>query len=531
MNKLHIVAADGIKGSGLDHLRKVFGEDAIEVRGKYSPEELIEKIGDIDALLIRSGTTVPREAIEKAGSRLKVIGRAGVGTDNIDKVAATEKGIVVMNTPFGNTTSAAEQAIALIFATARNTARADRFMQENKWAKKELVGVEVIDKTLGLIGMGKIGSHVAKVMSAAGMNVIAYDPFLSQERAKQMGVTLVELEELKKQADFISLHTPLTDKTRGMLNKEFMLGLKKGVRIVNCARGGIIDEAALAELVESGHIAGAALDVFEKEPVTEGPVFGVKNILLTPHLGASTDEAEERCGLQMAQQVEAYFNEGDIINAVNLDITREKELANYVDLAKKLGKICTTIVRGAPVKIEVACSGPVFEGKDTGEIAAGAVIGMLNSFIFEPDGVNLVNAKHLAKERGIDIAETEATGCGVYQNRVDVIVSSADVSCRVGGTLAGTNICRLIAVDDADMDVHLGKHLLLLRYPDQPGYVGKFGTIIANYEINIENMEVGCLESRKRASMVIGLGEAASDKLIDELLAVDGVEKAFYVSL
>ena len=198
MNKLHIVAADGIKGSGLDHLRKVFGEDAIEVRGKYSPEELIEKIGDIDALLIRSGTTVPREAIEKAGSRLKVIGRAGVGTDNIDKVAATEKGIVVMNTPFGNTTSAAEQAIALIFATARNTARADRFMQENKWAKKELVGVEVIDKTLGLIGMGKIGSHVAKVMSAAGMNVIAYDPFLSQERAKQMGVTLVELEELKK---------------------------------------------------------------------------------------------------------------------------------------------------------------------------------------------------------------------------------------------------------------------------------------------------------------------------------------------
>ncbi len=531
MSKLHIVAADGIKGSGLDHLKKVFGEDAIEVRGKYSPEELIEKIGDIDALLIRSGTTVTREAIEKAGSRLKLIGRAGVGTDNIDKVAATEKGIVVMNTPFGNTTSAAEQAIALIFATARNTARADRLMQEGKWAKKELVGVEVIEKTLGLIGMGKIGSHVAKVMTAAGMNVIAYDPFLSPERAKQMGVTLVELDQLKKDADFISLHTPLTDKTRGMLNREFLEGLKKGVRIINCARGGIIDEAALADLVKSGHIAGAALDVFEKEPVTEGPIFGVKNILLTPHLGASTDEAEERCGLQMAQQVEAYFNEGDIINAVNLDITREKELASYVDLAKKLGKICSTLVRGAPVKIEVACSGAVFEGKDTGEVAAGAVIGMLNSFIFEPDGVNLVNAKHLAKERGIDIAETESQGCGVYQNRVDVIITSDEVSCKVGGTLGGTGICRLIAVDDADMDVRIGNHLLLLRYPDQPGYVGKFGTIVANHGINIEHMEVGCLESRKRASMVIGLGEAASDALIEELLAVDGVEKAFYVSL
>ncbi len=531
MSKLHIVAADGIKGSGLDHLKKTFGEDAIEVRGKYSPEELLEKIGDIDALLIRSGTTVPREAIEKAGSRLKLIGRAGVGTDNIDKVAATEKGIVVMNTPFGNTTSAAEQAIALIFATARNTARADRTMQEGKWAKKDLVGVEVVDKNLGLIGMGKIGSHVAKVMGAAGMNVLAYDPFLSQERAKQMGVTLVDLDVLKKEADFISLHTPLTDQTRGMLSKEFMLGLKKGVRIVNCARGGIIDEAALAELVESGHIAGAALDVFEKEPVTEGPAFGVKNILLTPHLGASTDEAEERCGLQMAEQVAAYFNEGDIINAVNLDITREKELAGYVELAKKLGKICTTLVRGAPVKIEVACAGPIFDGKDTGEVAAGAVIGMLNSFIFEPEGINLVNAKHLAKERGIDIAETEATGCGVYQNRIDVIVSSDEVSCKVGGTIAGMDINRLISVDDADMDVRLGKHLLLLRYPDLPGYVGKFGTIIANHGINIENMEVGCLESRKRASMVIGLGEAATDKLLEELLAVDGVEKAFSVSL
>lgn len=531
MADLHIVAADGIKGSGLDMLKEAFGEDAVEVRSKYSPEELLEKIEDIDALLIRSGTTVPREAIEKAAAkgRLKVIGRAGVGTDNIDKVASTEKGIVVMNTPFGNTTSAAEQAIALIFACARNTARADRLMQEGNWAKKQLVGCEVIGKTLGLIGMGKIGSHVSKVMSAAGMEVIAYDPFLSEERAKQMGVELVDLDGICARADFVSLHTPLTDQTRNMLNREFMSKMKKGVRIVNCARGGIIDEEALADLVKEGHVAGAALDVFAKEPCTEGPLFGVENILLTPHLGAATEEAEERCGSQMAEQVIKFFKEGAIINAVNLDITREKELASYVELAKKLGRIGATLLRGAPVKIEVSCAGSVFEGKDIGEVVSGAVIGMLSTF--GPEDVNIVNAMHLAKERGINIAQTEAAGCGVYQNRVDVIVKSADGTCVVGGTVSGEDIYRLVSIDDAMMDVRLNKHILLLRYPDQPGYVGKFGTIVANHGINIENMEVGCLESRKRASMVIGLGEAASDKLLEELLAVDGVEKAFYVSL
>lgn len=529
MSGLKIVAADGIKGSGLQMLIDAFGADAVEVRGKFSAEELCDKISGMDALLIRSGTTVTREAIEKAGTRLKLIGRAGVGTDNIDKAAATERGIVVMNTPFGNTTSAAEQAIALIFACARNTSRADRLMQEGKWEKKSLVGVEVVDKTLGLVGMGKIGSHVAKVMLAAGMQVIAYDPFLSEDRARQMGVELVGLEEIAKRADFISLHTPLTEQTRGLFSREFMLKLKKGVRIINCARGGIIDEAALAELVKSGHVGGAALDVFEKEPVTAGPLFGVENILLTPHLGASTEEAEERCGAQMAEQVIRYFKQGEIINAVNLDITREKDLAPYVELAKKLGKIAATLLRGAPVRVEVSCAGAAFTGKDTGEIVSGAVIGMLSTF--GPEDVNIVNAKHLAKQRGVDITETDSSGCGIYQNRVDVIMRSAEVVCRVGGTVAGDSVFRLIQIDDAAVDTRLGRHILLLRYPDQPGYVGRFGTIIANHGINIENMEVGSLESRKRASMIIGLGDAASPKLLDELLAVDGVEKAFYVAL
>ena len=529
MAKLHIVAADNIKGSGLELLKKEFGEDAVEIRGKYSPDELLEKIGDIDALLIRSGTTVTREAIEKAGSRLKLIGRAGVGTDNIDKKAATEKGIVVMNTPFGNTTSAAEQALALIFACARNTARADRLMHEGKWEKKALVGVEVYEKTLGLIGMGRIGSHVAKVLTAAGMKVVAYDPFLSAERARQLGIEMVTLDELAARADFITIHTPLTDQTRGMINAEFIAKLKKGVRIVNCARGGIIDEAALAEALKSGHVAAAGIDVFSKEPIDgENPLTKLDNATLTPHLGASTEEAEERCGLQMAQQVVAYFKQGEITNAVNLAITREKSLSAFVELAKKLGKIAATILRGAPVAVEVACAGKAFEGKDLGEVCAAAVIGTLESG--NVSGLNIVNAMHLAKERGITVSSTTAE-CHVYASRVDVTIRSADAACTIGGTVAGEDIYRIIRVDDAAMDMRLGSHLLLLRYPDKPGYVGKIGTLIGEAGLNIEHMDVGALESRKRASMVITVDQPAPESLLQKLLAVDGMEKAFYCAL
>ncbi|MDR0867367.1 MAG: phosphoglycerate dehydrogenase [Planctomycetota bacterium] len=529
MTTLRIAAADNIKGSGLELLKKEFGADAVEVRGKYAPDELLEKIGDLDALLIRSGTTVTRAAVEKAGARLKLIGRAGVGTDNIDKKAATEKGIVVMNTPFGNTTSAAEQALALIFACARNTARADRLMHEGKWEKKDLVGAEVYEKTLGLIGMGRIGSHVAKVMTAAGMKIVANDPFLSADRARQIGVRLVTLDELAALADFITIHTPLTDETRNLVNAAFIAKMKKGARIVNCARGGIIDEAALAEAVKAGHLAGAGLDVFAQEPLADSPLIGVKNILLTPHLGASTEEAEERCGLQMAEQVVAYFRRGEIINAVNLSITHEKSLTAYVELAEKLAKIAATLLRGAPVAVEVNCRGEVFDGKDTGEVSAAAVIGVLEKSGL--GGLNIVNALSLAKERGLAVASGAQAAGPVYHNRVDVTLRSAEVTTVVGGTVSGDQIFRLIRLDDADIDMRLGKHLLFLRYPDTPGYVGKFGTLIGEAGVNIEHMEVGALTSRQRASMTIAIDQPATDDLLKKLLGVGGVEKVFYCKL
>lgn len=524
---MRIVAADNIKGSGLDALKKTFGEDAIEVRGKFSEEELCEKIGEMDALLIRSGTTVTRKAIEKAGN-LKLIGRAGVGTDNIDKEAATEKGIVVMNTPFGNTVSAAEQAIALLFATARNTVRADRLMQQGKWAKKELVGSEVFEKTLGLIGLGKIGSHVCNVMKAAGMKVVAFDPFLPVDRARQIGVELVELDDLLARSDFISLHTPLTDQTRGLLGRENLLKTKKGVRIVNCARGGIIDEAALAELVKEGHIAAAGLDVFEKEPTTEGPLFGVDDITLTPHLGASTEEASERCGVQMAEQVAAFFKDGTIINGVNIDIAADKDLKPYVQIAHAMGRIAGTLLNARAEKIEIVCAGGL-EEKDTSEVTAAAVRGTLEAFGAED--ANIVNAQYLAKQRGISVSETKGGQAGNYVNRVDVVLHGEGKTTQLGGTAYNNISPRIIQIDDADMDIRLNKHMLFLRYPDKPGYVGKFGTLLANHGINIANMEVGSLDSRERASMVIGLNEPAGTDVLEELRAVDGVERAWYVSL
>ncbi len=527
MADLKIVAADNIKGSGLDLLRKEFGSGAVVARSKYSTDELPAALNEIDALLVRSGTTVTAAALQAGTGRLKLIGRAGVGTDNIDSEAATAKGVVVMNTPLGNTISAAEQAIALIFATARNLARADRLMQAGKWEKKDLVGSEVHGKTLGLVGCGKIGAHVAKVLKAAGMTVLAYDPYLPSDKARQMGVELTGLDELLVASDFITIHTPLTDQTRNLLDTARIAKMKSGARLINCARGGIVDETALAEAVKSGKLAAAGLDVFSTEPMTSGPLFGVKDITLTPHLGASTEEAEERCGLQLAEQVVAFFKEGRLINCVNVSLSTDPSLRPYVEVARAMGRVAGTLLNGPAEQVEVACAGPIAE-KGTSSLTASALVGVLSAFGAED--VNLINAGHLARQRGITVSETAPAQTGNHLNRVDVYVKGQGKSCHLGGT-AYHNGPRIIQIDDADMDIRLSKHMLFFRYPDRPGYVGKFGTIIANHGVNIANMEVGCLESRHRASMVIGLSEAAPEAMLEELRRVEGVERVYLVSL
>ncbi|MCD8139501.1 MAG: phosphoglycerate dehydrogenase [Planctomycetaceae bacterium] len=533
MNTYTIVAADNIKGGGIDLLKKHFGEENVICRGKFDEDELVANIASYDALLIRSATTVTRKAIEAAGQRLKIIGRAGVGTDDIDKPAATERGIIVMNTPFGNTISAAEQTLALLFATARNTARADHLMQQGKWEKKSLVGTEVYEKTLGVVGMGKIGQHVVRVMQAAGMNVVAYDPFFPQERAHELNVKLfADVEDVLKTADFITFHVPLTDQTRNLLNAERIATMKKGARIVNCARGGIIDEQALADAVKSGHIAAAGIDVFSKEPMTEGPLIGVKDVTVTPHLGASTEEAEERCGIQMAEQVIAYFSEGKIQNAVNVTFSPDESLRAYAELSASMGRIASYLVNAPVTDVEVRVGGKFFVDKDCGVLRYSTVKGILERYGLE--GVNDINAMYLAQQRGIkaDLILSNGHDETLRVDHVDIYVRGKQDGLNKETHLAGTvyqdGRKRLIQIDDADIEVRLDNHMIFLRYPDQPGVIGRVGTILGDMGINIENMQVGILHKLKKASMVIGTSEAVPPEVIerirgDEMLKVERI--------
>ena len=522
MGKYTIVAADSIKGGGLDLLKKRFGAAAVVARGKFDEAELVEKIKDFDALLIRSATKVTRKAIAAAGPRLKLIGRAGVGTDNIDKAAATERGIVVMNTPFGNTVSAAEQTIALLFATARNIARADALMQRHQWEKKSLIGTEVFAKTLGVVGMGKIGQHVVKVMQAAGMRVVAFDPFFSPERAAELKVEMCgAIEDLLARADFVTFHTPLTDQTRNLLNAGRIAGMKKGARVVNCARGGIVDEAALAEAVKSGHIAAAGFDVFSSEPMTDGPLFGVKDITLAPHLGASTEEAEERCGLQMAEQVIAYFDEGRIQNAVNVTFSPDESLTAYAELAGAMGRIAAYLVNAPVTEVVIRAAGDFFAGKDAGILRSSALRGILDRFGVE--GINDINAMHLAQQRGIkanlsyDQGELETLRIDHVGIHVKGDDNGTAKETRLAGTVYQDGRKRIIQIDDADIEVRLDKHMLFLRYPDKPGIIGRIGTILGGRGINIENMQVGLLRKLKKASMVIGTSQAVPEPVVEQI--------------
>ncbi|MCC8165452.1 MAG: phosphoglycerate dehydrogenase, partial [Planctomycetes bacterium] len=486
----------------------------------------------------RAATTVTPEALDADRRRLKMVGRAGVGTANIDKTAATEHGIIVMNTPFGNTISAAEQAISLLFATARNIARADSLMQQGKWEKKALVGTEVFEKTLGVIGMGKIGQHVVRVMQAAGMRVVAFDPFFPAERARELHVELYpNVDDVLEQADFVTFHTPLTDQTRNLLNAERIAKMKKGARVVNCARGGIIDEAALADAVKSGHIAAAGIDVFAKEPATEGPLFGVKDITLTPHLGASTEEAEERCGVQMAEQVIAYFAEGKIQNAVNVTFSPDESLRLYAELSQAMGRIASFLVNAPVNEVEVRVGGKFFVDKDCGILRSSAVRGILERYGVE--GVNDINAMFLAQERGIaaDLVLTEGGDETLRVDHVDVYVRGRQDGVQKETHLAGTvyqdGRKRLIQIDDADIEVRLDDRMIFLRYPDKPGVIGRVGTILGDMGINIENMQVGILKKLKKASMVIGTEDTVPPEVIEKIRAdeVLEVERIYSVDL
>ncbi|MES2148093.1 MAG: phosphoglycerate dehydrogenase [Pseudomonadota bacterium] len=493
-----------------------------EITGQ-TPAELKAIIGDYDGLAIRSSTKVTADILA-AATRLKVVGRAGIGVDNVDIPAATARGVVVMNTPFGNSITTAEHAIALMFALARQLPEADSSTQAGKWEKNRFMGVEVTAKTLGLIGAGNIGSIVASRALGLKMKVIAFDPFLTPDRAVELGVEKVELDELLKRSDFITLHTPLTDQTRGILSRDNLAKTKPGVRIVNCARGGLIDEAALKDGLDSGHIGGAALDVFEVEPATASPLFGTPGFISTPHLGASTSEAQVNVAIQVAEQMSDFLALGGVTNAINMpSLTAEEapRLKPYMALAEKLGKLVGQVVgddiRAIAIEVEGAAA-QLNQKPITGAVLAG----LMGTY---SDSVNMVNAPFLAKERGLDVREVRHDREGDYHTLIAVEAATSKGVRRVAGTLFGNGSPRLVELFGIEIEAELDGAMLYIVNTDTPGFIGKLGTALGEARINIATFNLGRRKARDDAASLVAVDGVIGPQVVADLCLLDGVRK------
>jgi D-3-phosphoglycerate dehydrogenase / 2-oxoglutarate reductase len=452
-------------------------------------EKLAAAIDGFDGLAVRSATKVTAKLLEQAKG-LKVIGRAGIGVDNVDIPAATARGIIVMNTPFGNSITTAEHTITLMLALARQIPEADVSTRAGKWEKNKFLGVEIFGKTLGVIGCGNVGSIVADRAIGLKMKVIAYDPYLSAERALDLGVEKVELEELWRRADFITLHTPLTDRTRNVINAETLGRTKKGVRLINCARGELVDEAALVTALKSGHVAGAAVDVFAEEPATQSPLFGLPNVVCTPHLGASTVEAQENVALQVAEQMSDYLLRGAISNAVNFPSISAEEapkLKPFVVLAEKLGSFAGQLTETGIARVQISYEGAVAQ-MNTRALTSAALAGLLGPML---QNVNVVSAPILAKERGIVVEETRRETEGDYESLVTVAITTDRQSRHVSGTVYADGRPRIVDIKGIRMDAEFGPSMLYVTNQDKPGFVGRFATLLAGAGINIATFHLG----------------------------------------
>src|ERR1700689_5707992 len=452
-------------------------------------DKLAETINGFDGLAIRSATKVTAKMLEKAKS-LKVIGRAGIGVDNVDIPAATARGIIVMNTPFGNSITTAEHAITLMLALARQIPEADASTRAGKWEKNKFLGVEIFGKTLGVIGCGNVGSIVADRALGMKMKVVAYDPYLSAERAVDLGVEKVSLEELLRRADFVTLHTPLTEKTRNIISADSLALTKKGVRLINCARGGLIAEPALFVALKSGHVAGAALDVFVNEPATDSPLFALPNVVCTPHLGASTSEAQENVALQVAEQMSDYLIRGAITNAVNFPSISAEEapkLKPFVALAEKLGSFAGQLTETGIQRCQITYEGLVAQ-INTRALTSAAVAGLLRPML---QNVNVVSAPILAKERGIVVEETRREAAGDYESLMTVTVTTDRQTRSVSGTVYADGHPRIINIKGIRMDAAFGPSMLYVTNQDKPGFVGRFATLLAGAGINIATFHLG----------------------------------------
>ncbi|MDP5334393.1 MAG: phosphoglycerate dehydrogenase [Paracoccaceae bacterium] len=478
-------------------------------------EKLLEIIGNYDGLAIRSATKVTEKVLE-AATNLKVVGRAGIGVDNVDKEAASKKGVIVMNTPFGNMITTAEHAIAMMFAVARQIPEASASTHAGKWEKSKFMGVELTGKTLGVIGAGNIGGIVCDRARGLHMKVIAYDPYLSDEKASKMHVEKVELEELLRRADFITLHVPLTDATRNILSRENLEKTKKGVRIINCARGGLVDEAALADLLKSGHVAGAAFDVFAEEPATENPLFGLPNVVCTPHLGASTTEAQENVALQVAEQMSDYLLTGAVTNALNMpSVTAEeaKVMGPWVKLAGHLGSFIGQMT-DEPIKaINILYDGVVAE-MNLAALNSSVVAGIMKRA--NPD-VNMVSAPVIAKERGIKISTTNQDQSGAFDGYVKVTVVTEKRERSIAGTVFSDGKPRFIQIKGINIDAEVGAHMLYTTNEDVPGIIGTLGMTMGKAGVNIANFTLGRAAAGGEAIAILYVDEAVNEAVCKTL--------------
>lgn len=526
MGRPQVIVAEAISQEGVDTLRG--SAEVVDLVGA-TREEVLAAMPTASAIIVRSATTVDREMIEAAPD-LAVVGRAGIGTDNIDLEAATEQGVMVVNAPNANTISAAEHTMALILAQARRIAEADRSLREGRWDRSKFQGVELHGKTLGILGLGKIGTLVAQRASAFGMHIVAFDPYVSGDRARRLGVAMLPIEEVLATADIITVHLPRTPQTENLINEATIAGMKDGVRIINVARGGIVAEADLASAVESGKVAGAAVDVFDTEPTTDSPLFAIPQITVTPHLGASTKEAQGKAGVAVAKAVAAALEGELVLSAVNLDLgpSVSPRLKPFISVAEDLGKIFTALAKGLPSELTVTVRGELAEDP-VKPIALSALKGTLSASSELP--VSYVNAPLIAEARGVSVIEEAQLEVDDYQS---VIRISGEVNGK-HRTVAGTYMARkgaaLVGLEGNAIEVPLTDHMLLIRNEDIPGCIGRVGTYLGDIQNNITDMVVGRSHDGVAAMMGIALDRGLSDDEQAGLLDLEGIAAARYVDL
>lgn len=526
---MKILISDSLSKQGVDALEKA--GFTVVVKSKMPKDELFKEIKDADGLIVRSGTKVTAELIA-AAERLKVVGRAGSGLDNVDTPAATRRGIVVMNTPGGNTVTTAEHTMSMICAMSRRIPQATASVKAGKWEKDKFMGVELYNKVLGIIGAGQIGSHLTKMAQGIGMSVVAFDPYLAPERAERMGVTMLDLDELFRRADIISVHTPLTPETRGIINAQAIAKMKPGVLIVNCARGGIINESDLCEALKTKRVAAAAFDVFDEEPVKpDNPLLALDNFICTPHIGAQTTEAQENVAIGIAEQIVDYFTKGVARGAVNIPSVAPEllpRLQPFLTLAEKIGSLQTQLVHGGTERVVVEYSGEVAT-LSVAPLTIAVLKGLLTPIL--EHAVNYVNAPIVAKERGIEVKEIKSTDAGDFTSLIRVRVEAGKMSQQVAGTLYHKKEARITEIDQFKVEVVPEGHMLLIHNVDRPGVIGMVGKVLGDHGINILRMQCALEKRGGDALLIIGSDTEFPASALDEIRSSSNIRSVKIANL